>query len=205
MIRIAAALLIVTGVLGLVFLGQERWDAAAYQTHAAQALIIARSPETPDTISVVVRGAGIGEPDSGLARIDIPRIGITSMIAAGDDHKSLQRGVGFIRGTARLGGAGNVGLAGHRDTYFRNLRLIAVADTIVITTPKHQYHYVVDWKRVVTPESMAVLAPSDSALLTLVTCYPFYYVGPAPQRFVVRARRLEGGFVSAPAAPLTPP
>lgn len=190
-----ATLLVATGVLGLAFLVGEKLQVAAYQTRAARSLTVARTAVASNRMA----GARLDRdtaPDTGLARIDIARIGIAAMIAPRDDSKSLRRGVGFIAGTARLGETGNVGLAGHRDTFFRNLRRIEVADTILVTTPRNLYRYVVDWKKVVDPGAVAVLAPADTAQLTLVTCYPFYYVGPAPQRFVVRARRLDAEPVS---------
>lgn len=189
--RILATLFVAAGILGLVFLAREKCQVAAYQTRAAEALTAARIAAASPGLAGPVRLVRDVAPDTGLARIDIARIGIAAMIAPGDDSKSLRRGVGFIAGTARLGETGNVGLAGHRDTFFRNLRRIEVADTILITTSMNRYRYIVDWKKIVDPGAVAVLAPVDSAQLTLVTCYPFHYVGPAPQRFVVRARRLD--------------
>ena len=108
----------------------------------------------------------------------------------------MRRGVAHIAGTADLGQTGNVGLAAHRDTYFRNLREITEGDTIHIATRDREYRYIVDWKRIVWPESVEVLEPTSESMLTLITCYPFHYVGRAPKRFVVRARHLD---IAAPA------
>jgi sortase A len=88
---------------------------------------------------------------------------------------------------------GNVVIAGHRDSFFRKLREVQTRDLITLTTLRGIYRYSVEWTRVVNPEDVEVMEASDEPLLTLVTCYPFYYVGPAPERFIVRARRLGGG------------
>jgi sortase A len=87
------------------------------------------------------------------------------------------------------GQSGNVALAGHRDTFFRDLRRIEKKDEITLTTREGSFSYTVDYSEVVQPDDMEVLGPFSDAILTLVTCYPFAYVGPAPKRFVVRAHR----------------
>jgi sortase A len=124
-------------------------------------------------------------------RIDIPRLGISRMILDGDDQKTLSRAIGHIPNTAFPGGPGNVGLAGHRDTFFRPLRNIRENDDVWLTTLNGAYRYRVEFTRIVKPEEVWVLRPSSRETLTLVTCYPFFYVGAAPQRFVVRATRID--------------
>jgi sortase A len=111
------------------------------------------------------------------------------MILEGADQATLRRGVGHIPGTAAPGQAGNVALAGHRDTFFRGLRNIHKGDEITLETLDGSYRYRVDFTQVVAPEYAEALDSSDVAILTLVTCYPFSFVGPAPQRFIVRAHR----------------
>ena len=113
------------------------------------------------------------------------------MILEGTDERTLQRAVGHIAGTALPGQPGNVALAGHRDTFFRGLRNIRANDEITLSTLRGSYRYRVDSTRVVGPEATEVLASSPEGALTLVTCYPFYFVGPAPKRFVVRAHLLD--------------
>jgi sortase A len=125
-----------------------------------------------------------------LGRIEISKIGLTAMIQEGTGRQTLQRGVGHITGTALLGGSGNVGLAGHRDTFFRKLRNIHEGDEITLTTLNATSVYRVDLISIVEPQDSAVLRDSGENLLTLVTCYPFSYVGPSPKRFIVRARQL---------------
>ena len=90
--------------------------------------------------------------------------------------------------TALPGDPGNVVLAGHRDTFFRRLKDVRPGDRVTLTTPEGVFNYDIDSTAVVAPDRMEVLAPSASSSLTLITCYPFNYVGPAPDRFIVRAR-----------------
>jgi sortase A len=125
-----------------------------------------------------------------LGRIEIPRIGVSAIVREGDDDTTLAVAVGHIPGTARPGERGNMALAGHRDSFFRALRQIQLHDTIRIRTAKRRYEYRVDSTEVVAPEETRVLDPTGDAVLTLVTCYPFEYVGHAPNRFIVRASRL---------------
>ena len=125
-----------------------------------------------------------------LGRIEIPRIGVSAIVREGDDDATLSVAVGRVPGTARPGERGNMALAGHRDSFFRELRHIRVDDVIRFRTPGREYEYRVDATEVVGPEELRVLAPSAAPVLTLVTCYPFGYVGSAPNRFIVRASRL---------------
>jgi sortase A len=126
-----------------------------------------------------------------LGRIEISTIGLTAMILEGTDARTLRRGVGHIPGTPLPGQQGNVAITGHRDTFFRPLHNIRKGDEITLTTLNGSYRYRVDSTEVVKPEDTEVLADSDDAVLTLVTCYPFYFVGPAPKRFIVRAHMIH--------------
>lgn len=125
-----------------------------------------------------------------LGRIEIPRIGVSAIVREGDDDATLAVAVGRVPGTARPGERGNMALAGHRDSFFRGLRHIRVDDVIRLRTPGREYAYRVDTTEIVGPGELRVLAPSADPVLTLVTCYPFGYVGSAPDRFIVRASRL---------------
>ena len=130
-------------------------------------------------------------PASGLlGRIEIPRLGLSAILIEGISAKTLRRAVGHIPGTALPGEPGNVGISGHRDTFFRPLRNIRQNDIITVTTLLGEYRYRVVSTRIVRPNNVAVLDPSENEILTLVTCYPFYFVGPAPNRFIVRAERV---------------
>ena len=172
------------GVIGVSFLG---WVFAAnlksrvYQARQERACFSV-SPETkPDPATA--RG---GDPLV-LGRIEIPRIGIGAIVREGDDDASLAIAVGHIPGTARPGERGNMALAGHRDSFFRALRDIRHEDAIWIVTQEGSYEYVVDSTEVVSPEDTWVLDPTGDTVLSLVTCYPFTYLGHAPDRFIVRA------------------
>ena len=122
-----------------------------------------------------------------LGFIEIPRLGVKVAILEGTTQKTLLLGVGHIEGTPLPGDPGNAGIAGHRDTYFRALRNIRAGDKIQILTAAGSSLYVVDWTRIVAPEDTEILTPSSGSAITLVTCYPFYYIGAAPERFVVHA------------------
>ena len=136
--------------------------------------------------------APAAEKDAVVGLIQIPRLGVFAVVAEGTDEGTLRHAVGHIDNTALPGQAGNVGIAGHRDTFFRPLRNIRPNDIILLTTPRAQYRYRVTSTRVVTADAVEVLAPSADETLTLVTCYPFYFVGSAPDRFTVRAERIGG-------------
>jgi len=127
-----------------------------------------------------------------LGRMEIPRLGVSVIVAEGTDETTLRRAGGHIAGTSFPGQRGNVGIAGHRDTLFRPLRNIRRNDLITLTTLAGEYRYRVMSTEVVSPSDVAVLEPDGHETLTLVTCYPFYFVGPAPDRFIVHATRVMG-------------
>jgi sortase A len=124
-----------------------------------------------------------------LGRIDIPRIGVSVAVLQGTTSQTLRLGVGHINDTALPGEPGNIGIAGHRDTYFRALKDIRKDDEIQLQSAAGIVRYVVDWIQITSPSDVGVLAPTSESSLTLVTCYPFYYIGAAPKRFIVHAHR----------------
>ena len=132
-----------------------------------------------------------GLAGSPLGRIEISSIDLTAMIMEGIDGRTLRHAVGHIPGTPLPGQRGNVALAGHRDTFFRDLRNIHKDDEITLMTLHGTYSYRVDSTQVVEPQDVKVLAATADDFLTLVTCYPFYFVGPAPRRFIVRAHKIS--------------
>jgi sortase A len=138
-----------------------------------------------------VAGAPIQEAgyQSVVGRIEIPRIGLKAMILEGATRQTLALAVGHIPGTALPGGKGNAAFAAHRDTFFRGLSDIRLGDAILVTTLEGSFEYKVESCRVVGPRDTRVLEDSGEPVLTLVTCYPFHYLGPAPERFIVRATR----------------
>lgn len=122
-----------------------------------------------------------------IGRIEVPRVGLTAIVREGDDNGVLRRAVGHIPETPLPGEPGNSGLAGHRDTFFRGLRNVRQGDRIVVTTPEAVLHYDVRSTGIVEPTDVSVLEPTPGSTLTLVTCYPFDYIGAAPKRFIVQA------------------
>jgi sortase A len=126
-----------------------------------------------------------------LAVLDIPKLGLEVPVFDSTDDVTLNRGVGRIIGTARPGQGGNVGIAGHRDGFFRGLKDVVVGDRIELKTPARTETYKVAEIRIVRPSDVDVLAEGSSPTLTLVTCYPFYFIGNAPQRYIVRATAFD--------------
>lgn len=146
---------------------------------------VAPAPTTPWRAALTREEAG---EDGLVGRIEIARVGVHAIVAEGVSARDLRRAVGHIPGTAFPGELGNVGIAGHRDRHFRGLRNVATGDRISVETPDGVFEYVVDRTEIVEPDATQVIAPTPDARLTLVTCYPFWYLGHAPQRFIVHAR-----------------
>lgn len=131
------------------------------------------------------RRSPLGEVPEGVLRI--PSLALTVPIYAGTTSAELDHGAGHIRGTAALDSAGNAAIAGHRDGFFRGLSRLEPGQTLYVETLKGTRRYRVTQTRVVAPSDLSVLQPTPRPSITLVTCYPFYFVGPAPRRFIVRA------------------
>jgi sortase A len=137
------------------------------------------------------RDTAFGETAPPLAVLRIPRIELEVAVLEGTGEWTLNRAVGHIEDTALPGSEGNTGIAGHRDGFFRGLKDIRAGDVLEIETLTSVDIYRVERTWIVDPEDVSVLAPTDSPSITLVTCYPFYFVGSAPQRFIVRAVRTQ--------------
>jgi sortase A len=184
----------IAGALVSGFCAGEFLEARIYQAVQNRRLeeaLRSQRPQPPTTTPTPRR-----EPrplGSLVGRLEIPRLGFSAIVLEGSDSGTLRVGVGRIPQTADPGDKGNIVLSGHRDTFFRPLRGIRDGDKISLVTATGKYRYVVDWTTVVDPSNTSSLQPTPVPSLTLVTCYPFHYVGPAPQRFVVRARQVEPG------------
>ena len=126
-----------------------------------------------------------------FGRLEIPRLGVSAIVKVGDDDETLDRAVGLVPESARPGQGGNIVLAGHRDTFFRPLRDIKIGDRIRMAVPPRTYTYEVESVMVVSPDDTNVLRSKGREELTLVTCFPFRYVGPSPDRFIVSATRVR--------------
>ncbi len=125
-----------------------------------------------------------------IGRLEIPRLLVSTMVVEGLGRSTLRRAVGHIPRTALPGQPGNVGLAGHRDGFFRPLKDLRIKDEVQLSTPRGNFKYEVESIVIVEPDNVAVLDSSEEHVLTLVTCYPFFYVGAAPRRLIVRARQV---------------
>jgi sortase A len=133
------------------------------------------------------RDSLVSKTDAPLAVLQIAKLRIQVPVFDGTDDLTLNRGVGRIIGSARPGTPGNIGIAGHRDGFFRGLKDISVGDDVDLITTKEKATYIVDQIEIVSPADVRVLQPRSAPSLTLVTCYPFYFVGDAPNRFIVHA------------------
>jgi sortase A len=173
-------ILLAGGVLSLAYAGYVITEARAYQRveigkfENSKPMVPARA---------LAEGDVIGE-------IQVPRLGLKAMVVQGDSPWILRRAVGHVSRTALPGESGNVALAGHRDTFFRPLRQIRTGDIVTFDLPGRHFRYEVDSTRVVSPGERRVLRASTGRDLTLITCFPFSYVGPAPSRFIVHAREI---------------
>jgi len=170
------------GILALGYAGFVFADSHAYQAFEMKKFT---QPGLLSEPHILVEGDVIGE-------IQVPRLGLKAMVVQGDSPASLRRAVGHISRSALPGERGNVALAGHRDTFFRPLRDIQLGDEIQFRTQGRSFTYRVESIQVVAPTDTRVLESSTGHDLTLLTCFPIYYVGPAPKRLVVRAREVGG-------------
>ena len=173
---------------------REYWASRSGQTEAAQSW---NTPEIASTDSNPIPGstpksdtspaANRVQPGDSVAKLSIPRLSAVLYVVEGTDDKSLRRGPGHMHGTALPGVSGNCIIAGHRDTHFRVLKNIEKGDEIILETHAGIYRYKVNLISVISPNNTACLRPTSNAVLNLITCYPFHYVGSAPKRFIVHA------------------
>ena len=194
LLRWVELLLLVIAVVALgnyAYVSVESMLYQSYENRELDAILksapASRAPAAGSSAAPVVRAHPAPAEGTVLGRIEIPRLRVSSIVRAGSDARTLELAVGYIPGTALPGEPGNMGLAGHRDTFFRRLRDIRTNDEIRIVTPHGTYRYRVERTNVVNPDDVWVLDPTSRTSLTLVTCYPFTYIGSAPQRFIVRA------------------
>jgi len=181
----------IIGILALGYVGFTLLDARLYQVSAKRSLesqIVENQIQVKKEHDLIQLKPAIKKGDV-LGRIDIPRLGVSVAVLQGTGSRVLRLGAGHIEGTPLPGEAGNSGIAGHRDTFFRELKDVRTNDEIQLQTATGLFRYQVDWVKVVAPDDISVLAPSPESVLTLVTCYPFYFVGPAPERFVLHAHK----------------
>lgn len=172
-------LLLIVGLACLGFYGYTRWELQESQADADWSF-----EHVPK-----VRNAAPLQQGAVVGRISIPKLQLTSMVREGVDAATLKLAVGHIPQTPLPGQPGNVGIAAHRDTFFRHLGELKTGDEIGFSTVDGDFTYEIESLKIVEPRDVGVLASSREKVLTMVTCYPFYYIGNAPKRFIVRAKQ----------------
>ena len=176
---------LVAGVLSLGYVGMAYIDAHRYQQ--SQRVNLEKQRLRPVALPAprfLAEGDMLGE-------LQVPRLQLDTIVVQGDSSATLKKAVGHLPDSALPGQWGNVALAGHRDTFFRPLKDIKIGDEIRLKTLDRNFEYRVESVQVVAPRDVAVLKSSTGHSLTLLTCFPIYYLGPAPKRLVVRAREIE--------------
>jgi sortase A len=164
------------------------WLDSWWYQHRAEEELSSLPPENVPKDWVNVPTPAEGAP---LGEISIPHLGFSSVILEGTTDKTLRRAVGHLQSTPRPGQNGNICLAAHRDSFFRPLKDVGTGDEIYVQTPMRTEVYRVISTKIVEPDEVSVLKPTKSNTLTLITCYPFYYIGNAPHRFVVQAQAVS--------------
>lgn len=201
-LRLARLCLLVVGIVCLGIYSESYLYRTVYQLyeswrfdHAPEA----EAPLAPEPAKPIVLPAVLPDPDRGspsplpsqiggvVGRISIPRLHLSAIVEEGVDEATLARAVGHIPGTALPGETGNIGIAGHRDTFFRKLKDLQPKDEIDLTTHSGRFRYIVESLTVVEPGDVSVLEAKGGKILTIVTCFPFQYIGNAPRRFIVHA------------------
>lgn len=208
-VRKCSYVLLFAGAAILIGCGLLAVQTRTYQTRKAQQFAAelqrAKTISRPNHTDEIALANPVIKAGSVLGELEIPRIGIKTLILEGDDLGVLRLGAGHIPGTTMPGApGGNIGIAAHRDTYFRPLKDIRATDVIIVKSLTGVHKYAVQFTEVVPPSDVGVLDDSGRSMLTLVTCYPFYFVGPAPKRFIVRATALDSVPASAKQSQLSP-
>jgi sortase A len=176
--RPLAFLLLGIGAALTLYVGHEYWSMYSGQRELAQEWERQNSSLTQ-----------ISAQDS-LTRVFVPKIGLDVLMVEGTTRDALLKGPGHLENTPLPGEAGNAVIAAHRDTFFRKLNSLRLGDDILVRRAAQEYRYVVSRKTVVKPNDISVLAPTQTSRLTLITCYPINFIGPAPERLVVTADRV---------------
>ena len=186
MLRFVPRLVLWLGVAALAYAGGTGAYAGIYQRYQSwkfnreiAVLEVQRAPS-------VEKAVDLREGDL-VGKLEVPHIGISVMVLQGIEQDTLTVGAGHVPGTPLPGADGNVAIAAHRDTFFRKLERILPGDSIRVVMVRRTYEYVVDSTEIVDPEDTRVMESRALPELTLITCYPFYFVGAAPKRFVVHA------------------
>jgi sortase A len=186
-LRLGQRFFLAVGFVTLAYAGVTLAYAALYQRYESW-----KFERKIDTIDLTKRAAIVAEPvdltEGGLiGKLEIPRIGISVMVLQGIEEDTLHLGAGHVPGTPLPGREGNSAIAAHRDTFFRKLQGVRAGDRVQFSTVRETSEYVVESTEIVEPDDTRVIESRGLRELTLISCYPFYFVGPAPQRFIVHA------------------
>ncbi len=176
--------LMLAGVLLLIYVGVQYGQMYREQRRLAQEW---QAQQTAPVLHAAERSESA---DTALTRLSIPKIDLNAIVVEGTSHHALLLGPGHMEDTPQPGEPGNVVITGHRDTFFRHVYELHKGDTITVQRGGRSYHYEVFEKKIVKPDDIAVAGASGDNRLTLITCYPIYYIGPAPDRLVVAAKLL---------------
>ena len=172
--RAISSLLVILGSVLLGYVGTQYGEMYLEQRHLAQ-----QWQRQQDAHSIGSRAV------AALTRLSVPKIELDSVVVEGTSHKALLLGPGHMRETPAPGELGNSVITGHRDTFFRHIHELEKGDTVLIQRDGKTFKYQVFGKKTVEPDDLSVLRPVTDSELTLITCYPTYYIGPAPKRLVV--------------------
>ena len=183
--------LIIVGIGLLGYVGTEYWG----MYHSQQKL---ETEWERQAASVSTPGRAPISPDQMLTRVIVPKINLDAIVVEGASRKDLSDGPGHMKQTAMPGEVGNAVITGHRDTFFRHIYELVKGDQIQIRRNGRVFTYQVTGKRIVMPEDLSVIKPTADPQLTLITCYPTYYIGPAPKRLVVFSRLVDSSDYGQP-------
>lgn len=203
LLRWAERLFVIAGGGVLIWCAVLVADSAVAQWNARRLLATMSIPDLPVLPPAPAATTGVLPRDppprrgSPIAALSIPRVHLSAVVLHGSDAQTLRRGPGHLEHTALPGESGNAVIAGHRDSFFWPLRNVQLGDDVFVDTPGKRVHYRVTLLRVVDPHNLGVLEPTGDATLTLITCYPFWVVGHAPDRLVVRATRVPDSTAAA--------
>lgn len=192
--RVTEALCWLAGVLLLGFFLAQVVQGEVQRVQDIEAVELAWNSQQPDQSLwspariEAWQQSQVAAPVAVMALLEMPDVGLKVPVYEGVSDVNMDRGAGHIKGTARPGGGGNVGIAGHRDGYFRVLKDAEIGDSLTLQTATGQRRYTVNEILIVDPLDIEVLDSSEDQRITLVTCYPFYFVGDAPQRYIVKAQ-----------------
>lgn len=182
--KTASLALVILGIALLGYVGSEYWGMYRSQKNLeAEWERQAAAISTPEHPAI--------SPEMMLTRVVIPKIGLDAIVVEGASRKALSEGPGHMKETAMPGENGNVVITGHRDTFFRHIYELVKGDRIQVRRNGRTFTYEVTGKRIVLPDDVSVIRPTHDPQLTLITCYPTYYIGPAPKRLVVFSRLVD--------------